>query len=1182
MVKIQMELGKLPNVLKRVMEEEGEQPKAAFFTSFSANPLQIMKLLRHCGLTTRTMQRNVFVFFQRYSFREMDPTTPPGPAFVGEKRKKEIRKFERKRKYRAFRIKSTSPVKNQLHLKSAIFLFREKLVYVQFSRNLDLRSGTIGENDEVIYTGLPQNLDDLLVLLQDVLEKGEDFVEDMDNGADAAMAKLEAMRRMYRRPANIRQIHRRDYLVVQGFRTSFGHEFGKILRRIKHANGPGKTLYNKWAARDDESVLLLHFPYVTNGLETNVCDAVVAPMSVSTPEKTKTSVELTYSRTPNLQHFPHESWVCRMTGRGADARVLWFFLVSSNLTLPSWVPLKRNDGNGVDMTRYNLECGVVSFEHQDVGRNTNLSIEFVKYIRNLMKPGDWSTLTTVKCNVDRSEIPVQVPDLPLVDEQCQATYDDCFDAISNPRLSNQARFQNAKTCLLNGYLVGLVGASTVVNSKIMKNCYYMRWALYDYLFNDLGKHHPVQRLEAYDERTTKRYFVYELQTNPEGHPWLRCANAKTTLDVLVDMYVRWANAFDAYDERINASRPVVNRKTLVTLHDARCEERIVEDAHQKFRPKHTPYDTLSFLMQSMYSSSSVWWKCSKGHDFYWTPYNMMLRTSACIVCAMYHDIKALYELLQLDEDVSCLTSEFPLLRRTPSNKAEEQELGVHVDGNANDVERDSAKERSLMRYDIFFLLDGKYACAIEFDDASHNKKAPNLQNLVMDRPSADAAKNVLSTAMGIHLLRIWAQNKRPNAKARLSLLLKTFLAAVRERDVVLEPTSQAFASRITGFEAPNGLFPKHLVTALTGAHHPSVEARQLEDRIGKKVPVSFVFATDVPDLPFRGTEKSLMTEMQKAGKKHPCLSLNSGVKLQRQLDPTTKIVYYNMLQEWKTRQMTPLHKKAFQVAGGHNPRGRLMSQFDNGYNGLALIGGVSLGRTRAAPTTMQAYVLESKNIEPWRMVPQPVPRGNYDLRLRKMRSIAQQYVRIKAPEEMRPGGVRCGYPPDTDDNDDAWEGILKKQRNTRRDRGGGDDDANAPPPPPERPPGWPLAAQWALPFQKIDFRHPDRIGEEYELENPGHWLAGSSTEAVVQRVEIQGGQHGVRQEWWMAVKRHPDGPSRWIPQSEFKYVFRSGDGRRLVARRPLSDAFPNQGEGGVVLGRERERRPSWRVRDSMG
>jgi len=65
----------------------------------------------------------------------------------------------------------------------------------------------------------------------------------------------------------------------------------------------------------------------------------------------------------------------------------------------------------------------------------------------------------------------------------------------------------------------------------------------------------------------------------------------------------------------------------------------------------------------------------------------------------------------------------------------------------------------------------------------------------VNRQPADAKKNVLSSAMGIHLLRLWAKTaeRRPNAKSRIALVVRRFWAMVEalkfSRNRPLKPKS---------------------------------------------------------------------------------------------------------------------------------------------------------------------------------------------------------------------------------------------------------------------------------------------------------------------------------------------------------------------------------------------------------
>ena len=46
---------------------------------------------------------------------------------------------DKRRKYRAFRIRSRVHVKNQLHLKAILIWYDDRIEFIQFSRNIDVR-----------------------------------------------------------------------------------------------------------------------------------------------------------------------------------------------------------------------------------------------------------------------------------------------------------------------------------------------------------------------------------------------------------------------------------------------------------------------------------------------------------------------------------------------------------------------------------------------------------------------------------------------------------------------------------------------------------------------------------------------------------------------------------------------------------------------------------------------------------------------------------------------------------------------------------------------------------------------------------------------------------------------------------------------------------------------------------
>ena len=149
---------------------------------------------------------------------------------------------------------------------------------------------------------------------------------------------------------------------------------------------------------------------------------------------------------------------------------------------------------------------------------------------------------------------------------------------------------------------------------------------------------------------------------------------------------------------------------------------------------------------------------------------MLMHSTSCPVCAKYHDIREIYDYLKLQPDVSCLAVEFPLIIKivTPGAVVEgddDEDAEQENDAQGQGVIMDA--RRRLMRYDVFFRYKEKYVCAIEFDDVSHNNRAQGIEQINVHNPPADAKKNVLSRAMGIHLMRVWAGSTEKRSTADL-------------------------------------------------------------------------------------------------------------------------------------------------------------------------------------------------------------------------------------------------------------------------------------------------------------------------------------------------------------------------------------------------------------------------------
>jgi len=1030
-----LEYSTLPAVLRDAVGNDGGELEGVLFTTFALNVHALREIVRDAGIP----EGLVVCVFQRFSFPPSD--NPLRRAYTGELRRNLLADFDRAREFRLLRVnymkKATQSHFRQFHVKMCLLKFADRLEFVQFSQNIDYGNA---RRQQMIYRGLPRRLECVLAMLSDALDK-EDYLVPLrpQQDADAVehAADIVQLFKLHLKEEDPPR-DRNAYAVCQSFRTVMAEEIHRRLASV-HGAAEGLHLYERYPVRD--SVLLLHFPFVNHAYETNLCDAVAEHLSVSLEEQHHTRVELTYKPPAGFLDFPHESWACRLTGTHPSDRMLWFFLVSCNLTAPSWGPYAQN-----------LEAGVLVFEQRDDGRRTVVPNAVRAHIAALASPSGNTSHVTATCGPPAKAAPLPAPRIKVSDNanfvtaakyECVISSDYPDDYLKQTRdatASTWDRYRVAKETLVRSVLPGLTGAADLLNKKLFRYNYMVRWALYDYLFNDLAKGMPGTKVGAHDFHTVRRYFAHRVTSDMQPymnveagdasipHPWAKCAVANTTLEVLVDLYVRFAKAFDLYDANIMRERPKVTKNTLMSLADARPGEQFVEEPQQKARrPALSPYDTLSFLFQSTFSNGYTWFRCAKGHSFYWTVRHMMVRDPHCPVCAKYHDIQLLYDLLQDMGDVSLLTVEFPLLRnldserivevktkRSNRNTAEEEE-----EEEDKEEEMDAARFRRILKYDLFFRYKKKYVCAVEFDDSSHNNTKQRMQILNnMTVPNADASKNVLSSAMGIHLLRVWvglrgAGEYRPNAKGRLQAILEFFLERVENRDLELESNQSNFEDRWTFFEKyhktqkkPNpkqndkrGILPSTMRT------NTSNEDRWKHDD-ELPLPVSLILSTDTPDFSHQGTSDSFFLDMHDRGSDHPLLRDGGRVIVPRQIDQETWSAYYLFLMEWSASSTASSAEGGLDLSS-ESLQGRVCGGFEDAYTRLGALRrvlGLSHKTTRRMSVEVEAQLLERKKVGPWQAI-MPLEKKTVN----GMGQIAELVVRLVEPGS-RPPGQRLGFP----------------------------------------------------------------------------------------------------------------------------------------------------------------------------
>lgn len=181
-----MEVSTLREVLAAEIAQAGRPPSIIFITSYSLNPTALIDIFvgpedkpDDNGLNLEPGETKVYCFFQRYSFKDMGGDRNQYNRIVGAEREAILEFFdkdlEKRFPFTRFRIRTRRPARHQFHLKVAILLFPatrnvpfEQIKVVQFSRNIDLQNEP---QDQIVYSGLPQQLDTLLKLLKAALER---------------------------------------------------------------------------------------------------------------------------------------------------------------------------------------------------------------------------------------------------------------------------------------------------------------------------------------------------------------------------------------------------------------------------------------------------------------------------------------------------------------------------------------------------------------------------------------------------------------------------------------------------------------------------------------------------------------------------------------------------------------------------------------------------------------------------------------------------------------------------------------------------------------------------------------------------------------------------------------------------------------------------------------------------
>ena len=772
-----MDYGILHEKIRSHVRHDANQLQTVIMTTYSVYPPLLDEFFRLL-LGKRRDEVQTIVFFQKWSFLQEDSRVERGEEY-DKNRLERIVEYRRNAHYNMFRFRTNRVDRVQFHSKYILLCYPNRVLYVQYSHNWWHQR--IIREPELLYIGQPQGLDRVWAQLQHI--------------ANEDLARLSRLEALPTADDALDLVALRTLLTTMAGRNQGPQEQPILMVQIP-SRGPNpapderrldmlvrSALHQHHQISDNVTDMWLHFPFVNLTSITMFCQSVVHMLTVNANELERTNVLLAapdvsmqdVANDPR-QRFAHESWACRLRGN----QLLWFFLTSANLTLPSWGQVATNH-----------EVGLLVF------RAADLKAAVATHLRNQMGNMESSRLHPMDCSkvkyrfTNTSQRLVQAAQ-EVVLKQCDV--DDSDDPW--------ARYTSRKAKVVDCMLPGLVGAADVMNTKEMKSDVYYRFALYDILFHDLGRKIP---LVPFGMGNRKQIFhTLRADDDVRDMAWAKLPMGEVTLTVLVDIFVKWSIVFDLFDRRITSLRPRVTPETLVGMHTARDREQILEDTQlleRKGVTSFTAHDSVTFLLQNMHNHDAfVWWTCGVGHRFWLSVANMMLSFNpGCAVCAKSTDILEVYNILQQKRPlgIEALTVEMPLKRRGTDKDGEElvkRALGEAYDQHAAEITNPLDYRGGVhTAYDLFFVYEDKW-CAVEFDDPSHHGKSPipdaNANLLPREgrhgNPHADSVKNIMSMVMGIHLLRIYNTTnvKRPNAIGKLRLCIEYFLYAVhRARDI---------------------------------------------------------------------------------------------------------------------------------------------------------------------------------------------------------------------------------------------------------------------------------------------------------------------------------------------------------------------------------------------------------------
>jgi hypothetical protein len=842
---------RLVNVIR---ELDRNDARVIVITAWACSPLHV------CDLFRDFTNAQIVVFFQVLSYDSFyaDFKSTADPCIESIDRLEQLCK----RKYKEYlqeAVKERAPsikfynysinkrdMPFQLHAKTITVLYSNSVRYVQFSWNLDDRHL---DKRSLVYSGVPCNLRAwTAVLASDDFWKQNKVACATAAGTDLDGRALCKQVDTFVARGGLREDPAVE-LTVTLPQTYAGH---KTMRAVAletlnryRTLGDYVSRFKEYTSDPVPSRLVVLTNYMSERMVTAACGTIGAVFTLPANDDPSPEITTAYPKGfENNVNDIHEKFVYKMTVD--DQEILWMFFCSHNLTPASWRVGARggheerkggdSDSDSDDDTNTvnpqegkNLEVGVFAFPSISQKPWTNLVEDKLQkyYSRDKLNK---LTSTNHRCqNLQRApEAEADAPSFRM-DRGAPRRFEAPPAQIECHSLAGDAwsRYKDRKNCLLSSLLVNVGGLTDLLMHPQFREDNFTRYALYDYVFHDIAGGLTWVKGGAYQSKQLLGLIAKQTR----GADWNeKSRSPDLVVATLADVFVTWGRTFEMFHKEIPVDRPRVSRETLIdyvniysaNVPDAQAPnqkpamfvdpKRLRSTLDKKPKKMVETYDSLSFLVQNMFTEREVWWTCpAQGHDFYWSV-SKMFETPHCPVCQSSPAVQSIYSTVRA-LGYKNVTVELPVFKRESVSQQErltksyngkgQAFLSIHgvLDPSKVNVNDQGALCKDVlvkggllqnMAYDVFCVLEtpqGYQYVAFEADDPSHRSRVKKGNDRVpltnvpkaRDIHNQDAVKNVVSWLMNVHVVRISTADSNFNATALIPGIVTECMRWLKDR-----------------------------------------------------------------------------------------------------------------------------------------------------------------------------------------------------------------------------------------------------------------------------------------------------------------------------------------------------------------------------------------------------------------